>query len=224
MTYGCAAQRIEIVLGWSSFSFSLQLYPRCGLIRVWKSARNMFRRFSREAAEVLKVYYAGSKYFSHSTVARSYVEAIRRKHRIVSDVASADLVILHAIPPTYPEIFAAYPTLRRKYVVGYCVWEASDLPEIYKRNISRVREIWTCSQYCKTIFGKYHSKVIDIPHIVERNTGCSDPDRDCVKQAVHYEPGCVYYLAITKIHDKRKNVLALIKAFQDLSRMMPMRD
>src|SRR5437762_7069291 len=42
-----------------------------------------------------------------------------------------------------------YTTLFRS-LVGYCVWEASELPPLYQEAISQAQEIWTCSQYCRS--------------------------------------------------------------------------
>jgi glycosyltransferase involved in cell wall biosynthesis len=169
----------------------------------------------------LKVYYSVSTYVSHQRVAAGYRDLIRDGHHLVSDVKHADIVVLHHEPHNFGGIYRAYPILKNKYVIGYCVWEASELPEAYKRSISYVQEVWTASRYCYLSFEKHHPRVAYIPHLTERETGCSDEDSAYIKKMINHEEKCVYYLAIAKVLDKRKNVRTLIEAFQNQREKMP---
>jgi glycosyltransferase involved in cell wall biosynthesis len=157
-------------------------------------------------------------------VANAYRQIIQNRYTVITginDALSADVIVLHHEPHDYGALYSCFPELKNKYVIGYCVWEASELPETYKRSIQYVQEIWTASQYCYDIFAKYHPRVTYIPHLIDRNIDYSDEDCAFIKKAINYEERCIYYLSITKLWDKRKNVRGLIEAFQKQSKKMP---
>lgn len=168
-----------------------------------------------------RIHYVTSSYCSHARAANSYLGLIKAKYPIVATVESADIVIIHKEPHNYGAIFEAHPVLRQKYVIGYCVWEATELPEAYRRSISHVQEVWTCSQYCHNVFKNYHASVTRIPHTIHRPVICHEKDRQFVRTMTDYRDRHFYYLTITQKRDRRKNLRGLIRAFQNLSHSIP---
>jgi glycosyltransferase involved in cell wall biosynthesis len=168
-----------------------------------------------------KVSYGASKYLSHSRVARVYRELLRNHCEVVKDIDSADIVVLHFEPHGIPALFETYPALKKKYVIGYCVWEASELPSMYQEAIAPVQEIWTCSEYCREIFARCHPQVNYVPHVIERDTSYSDADIEYVRRAISYDRDNFYFLFVTKLWDLRKNTLALANAFYSQRSAMP---
>lgn len=171
--------------------------------------------------EGVKLCYLASEYMSHWRVAQEYSNLIGNRYRVVADAKEADIVVLHIEPCCYDHIYTKLNFLKEKYVVGYCVWEASELPDVYKHSISYLQEIWTCSRYCFNLFSKYHPVVTYIPHVIERNLSCSNADRALIRRVISYKSDCVYYLVLTKMSDKRKNAEQLIKAFNRLTFKIP---
>lgn len=169
----------------------------------------------------MSIYYNVARYYSFARTSRSYVDIIKRKYAVTEKLADSDVVILHHEPNNYAAFYENYPLLSRKYVISVSVWEASALPEVYKRSLAYVQEVWTCSTYCYNVFKNYHPKVTYIPHVVERDTACSQADRDFVRSAIDHQPQCVYYLTITKAWDKRKNLAGLVRTFRNYARAMP---
>jgi len=111
-----------------------------------------------------------SYYQSHRRVASVYKQMLSRRYSFAKSIDEADVVILHLEPHDYESIYNALPTLRNKYVISYCVWEASELPVAYQRSLALVQEVWTCSEYCLSIIKKHHERVFRIPHTIERET------------------------------------------------------
>lgn len=169
----------------------------------------------------VKISYGASKYQSHSRVARAYRELIREHCETVKEIQQADIVVLHFEPHCLESLFQTYPPLKNKYVVGYLVWEADELPAAYQRGISYVHEIWTCSQYCCDVFGRHHPRVKCVPHVIERDTNRSVTDRQYIQRLISYDPDGFYFLMITKLWDLRKNTKALVEAFQRQHANMP---
>jgi glycosyltransferase involved in cell wall biosynthesis len=166
---------------------------------------------------MLKIYYSASNYRSHRRVANSYLKILQDRCEIVNSGYTADIIVLHHEPHDFGALYRAFPILKDKYVIAYCVWEADVLPESYERSLSYVQEVWTASRYSCQIFRKYHDKVVYIPHVIERDTACSEEDLNFIREAVGHEPSCRYFLTITltitRDAVKRKNVGALINAF-----------
>jgi glycosyltransferase involved in cell wall biosynthesis len=169
----------------------------------------------------MQIYYVAPSYRSHARVARTYIDIIRSRYRLAANVADADVVMVHREPHNYGDIYRAYPSLRRKYVVAYAVWEATELPEAYKRSIGHVQEVWTCSRYCADVFGKYHPCVTYIPHAIHRSSECDDRDRRLVREMLSYSKEDINFLIITKTRDKRKNLQGLIRMFRHLQQRIP---
>jgi len=175
----------------------------------------------RSSLQTVKVCYGASKYPSHARVARTYRNLLRNQCETVKEIDRADIVILHFEPHCFESLFETYPALKNKYVIGYCVWEASELPTAYQKGVSCVQEIWTCSRYCFEIFGRHHPEVKYVPHVVERDTNCTDADREYVRRIVSYDQDNFYFLTITKLWDLRKNTESLVAAFQRQQAAMP---
>lgn len=169
----------------------------------------------------MKIYYSASSYASHLRAAKAYRALMGRAYPLVDNVASADLVILHHEPRDFAALYADYPELRRKYVVSYCVWEADELPEAYKRSLSHVQEVWTCSGYSKAAFDKHHPNVRLVPHVVERDCRFSPADLQQVQQRLRYDSKQTYFLAIALQASVRKNLSALVRAFNAVQSQLP---
>jgi glycosyltransferase involved in cell wall biosynthesis len=167
------------------------------------------------------LHYAASQYRSHWRAAGAYCTLLCDKYHFTPTIADADIVILHYEPHVYDLIYQRYPALKHKYVIGCCVWEATALPEEYQRGISNVQEIWTCSQYSFSVFAKHHGNVWCMPYVVERDMTSTVSDHHFIKNAIHYETGCTYYLTIARLWDKRKNVEALVEAFKTVRSLVP---
>lgn len=169
----------------------------------------------------MKIYYAASSYASHLRAAKAYRALIGASYPLVNEIASADVVILHHEPRDFATLYADYPALRQKYVIGYCVWEANELPEAYKASISHVQEIWTCSKYSQAAFDEHHPNVHYVPHVIERDIRFSPADLEYVEQRVGYDPTQTYFLAVALQASARKNLGALIRAFSAARSQMP---
>ena len=169
----------------------------------------------------MKICYGRSNYLSHRREAGVYRDLIGSRHTLVRDPSAADVVILHLEPRDYSALYQANTMLMKKHVIAYCVWEASELPDVYKQSLSHVQEIWTCSSYCAEIFKRYHRNVACIPHVIERDKSFSDADLAYVKRAIEYDPKCKYFLTIALRANRRKNLDALLRAFQRGQRNMP---
>jgi glycosyltransferase involved in cell wall biosynthesis len=171
-----------------------------------------------------KVFYAVHPYQSHARVAADYRRIIGRVYDVITDQASAadaGIILLHVEPRDYEALYRKYPVLGDRYVISCCVWEADDLPDSYKNSLSYVQEVWTCSRYCQSVLARYHPNVTYIPYVIERDIACDDGDRDEVKRAIGHEPGCYYFLTITRLTDLRKNAETLVRVFERYSDAMP---
>jgi glycosyltransferase involved in cell wall biosynthesis len=171
--------------------------------------------------QTAKVCYLSSDYASLRRTADAYREIIRSKYMLVDNPTEAEVLIVHSTPCQIEAICTRHPSLRDKFVIGYCTWEASHLPDVYKNAISFADEIWTCSEYCRRVFENYHPRVVRIPHVIERQTAVPDSDHALVKRLVGFESGLVYFLSIGKICDKRKNLPVLVRAFHEVAPAMP---
>lgn len=169
----------------------------------------------------MRLYYDVARYYSFARTGRDYVELIKRKYPVTEKFADADVVVLHREPHDYAAIYETFPLLSQKYVISFSVWEASELPEAYKRSLAYVQEVWTPSRYCYDVFRNYHPNVVCVPHVVDRDMACSQADRDFVRSAIDHQTQCVYFLNLNKAWDKRKNLAGLVKAFRKYARAMP---
>jgi len=168
----------------------------------------------------LKVCYFMQTYPSFLRTALQYRRLLGKRYLLTS-VADADVVVLHGDFTCIQSWLERFPSLSAKYLIGYCVWETSDLPVAARRALLAMREVWTCSEYCRAIFSKYHSSVKVIPHIIERDTAFSDQDLATIKNLVTYDANQSYFLSIGRIGDVRKNLHFLIEQFEDCVNSMP---
>jgi glycosyltransferase involved in cell wall biosynthesis len=170
----------------------------------------------------VKVCYSSASYRSHRRQATAYADVLRRACDLVPEerAAEADVIVLHHEPHAYERIYRQYPALTRKYVIGYCVWDANGLPASYPPTLSRLQEIWTPSYYSFAAFAPHHPRVFLIPHIVERAPSAGH-DLDRVRAALHYRDDAIYFLSIARLSDTRKNVRTLVDAFLRQSPSMP---
>ena len=169
----------------------------------------------------MNVYYSASTYGSHLRVAKTYRALIGGLLPLVDSLAAARVVVLHHEPRDFTALFEQYPALQKRYVIGYCVWESTELPRAYQESIRHLHEVWTPSTYSKAAFDEHHPNVHRIPHVIERDTRFTEADLERVKRQINYDPSTRYYLAVALQANKRKNLAALVRAFNDLRSKMP---
>src|SRR5437016_2432995 len=152
----------------------------------------------------LKLWYEIHNYQSHRRVASVYRHMLSQRYILAKSLDDADVVILHLEPHNYESIFNSLPILRTKYVISYCVWEASELPVVYQRSLGLVQEVWTCSEYCLRVIKKYHPHVFRIPHTIERAQSNYDVDEVIVRRLICFDPHNYYFLCIARTCIYRK--------------------
>jgi len=140
---------------------------------------------------------------------------------LAKSIDDADVVILHLEPHNYESIFNSLSKLRTKFVISYCVWEASELPVAYQRSLGLVQEVWTCSEYCLAAIMKCHPRVFRIPHTIERAQASYDLDDVIIRRLICFDPHCYYFLSIGRTHIYRKNLLGLLRTFEAAGSSMP---
>jgi len=161
----------------------------------------------------MKVGYLLSSYVSHLKAGAEYIKALRLLGvETVSDPETADAVILHDEPPSYPLYFQRLPVLRHKYVIAYAVWETDILPQAYLKGLRLVDEIWTCSEYTRTVFSRHFDNVYKVPHVVPAYR-VSRPDVEYLKDLLNYDPEAYYFYTIADAINPRKNLFAAVEAF-----------
>jgi len=169
----------------------------------------------------LKLWYEIHNYPSHRRVALVYKQMLSQRFSFAKSIDDADVVILHLEPYDYESIYNALPALRNKYVISYCVWEASDLPVAYQRSLALVQEVWTCSNYCVDIIKKHHPRVCRIPHTIERETASHDVDDAIIRRLISFDPNNCYLLSIGRTLGTRKNLTELVRIFEATTLSMP---
>jgi len=169
----------------------------------------------------LRICYLASEYQSHARVAHDYQGIIAKRHTLVGDPQSADIVIIHIEPHDFATLYRDFPCLKTKFVIAYCVWETDKLPETYIRSLALVQEVWTCSEYCREVIAKYHHNVFKVPHIISRELEVLDVDRKKIRRLINFDPNCIYFLSVSMLWDSRKNTGFLVEAFQRLREKMP---
>jgi glycosyltransferase involved in cell wall biosynthesis len=146
---------------------------------------------------------------------------LSRCYSFAKSIDEADVVILHLEPHNYESIYNALPNLRNKFVISYCVWEASELPVAYQRSLALVQEVWTCSEYCLSIIKKHHARVFRIPHTIERETASHDVDDAIIRRLISFDPRNYYFLSIGRTLGARKNLKELVRIFEATASSMP---
>src|SRR6266566_9898723 len=162
----------------------------------------------------LKLWYEIQNFQSHRRVASIYRHMLSQRYIFAKTIDEADVVILHVEPRNYELIFENLASITTKYVISYCVWEASELPAAYQRSLALVQEVWTCSGYCEGIIKKYHRCVFRIPHTIEREQSTHDLDEVIIRRLICFDPRYYYFLAIARTGTLRKNVRGLVHTFE----------
>ena len=169
----------------------------------------------------LKFWYEIHNYQSHRRVAEVYKQMLTRRYTPAESIDGADVVVLHLEPHDYASIYNQFPGLRTKYVISYCVWEASELPETYRQSLALVQEVWTASKYCVDIIKRCHPNVFRIPHTMERELHSHPIDDEIVRRVICYDPRNYYFLAIGRTLGSRKNLSGLVRLFETTAPLMP---
>jgi glycosyltransferase involved in cell wall biosynthesis len=169
----------------------------------------------------LKFWYEIHNYQSHRRVAEVYRQMLTRRYSSAESIDDADVVVLHLEPHNYESLYNRFPSLRTKYVVSYCVWEASELPEIYQRSLALVQEVWTCSNYCLAVIRKHHPRVFCVPHTMERERLNHDIDDVIIRRLICFDPKNYYFLSIGRTLGARKNLAGLTSLFESMASSMP---
>src|SRR5579864_1621113 len=168
-----------------------------------------------------KVSYSLTRRPSQAKVASIYQDIIRERYQITGNSDEADVVIIHHPPWHYTTSYAIHPLLKEKYVIACCVSHADDIPATWKRGLELVQEVWTCSQYCYDVFSNYHSNVIKLPYVVDRDLTASEDALECARRLIGYQPGLVYFFNIAQVAEPRKNIEAMVRSFVKVSKDIP---
>lgn len=168
-----------------------------------------------------KLWYHVQKYQSHARVGAVYESLLRSHFQFAHTPKNADIIILHIEPHDYASLYEAAPYLRSKYVISYAVWEATPLPDAYKKSLALVQEVWTASQYCVNVIRASHPNVYLIPHVVERNRRADALDGEIVRRLMLFDPSAYYFLSIVRTLGFRKNVKGLVNAFLNVAEECP---
>lgn len=171
----------------------------------------------------VRICYSSTRYRSHWRAASAYIDVLGSAYELVPEerYADADVLVLHHEPHQLEAVYRRHPDLLERYVIGYLVWDADRLPESCHQSVARLHEIWTCSRYSHAAFARHHPRVVRIPFIVDRDEASSQEDLAWARAAVRHEEDAVYFLAIARWHDMRKNMRTLVDTFLRLSPRMP---
>lgn len=169
----------------------------------------------------LKVYCGHQNYLSHARAAQDYQAILTSLCTVVDDPAACDVAILHHEPSEYLRLFEEIPALRRKYVIGYCVWESDTLPSALCAGVKPMDELWTASVYCLQAFAEAHPRVLWVPHVVAFDTTRSPEDEAAVAELLQLPEGTFNFLHITTAGIRRKNTQGLREAFTYVSKRLP---
>ncbi|PYU00997.1 MAG: hypothetical protein DMG38_05475 [Acidobacteria bacterium] len=169
----------------------------------------------------LKFWYEIHNYQSHRRVAEIYRQMLSRRYIPAVSVDDADVVVLHLEPHDYESIYNQFPALRKKYVISYCVWEASELPAAYQRSLALVQEVWTCSEYCVGVIKKHHPRVFRVPHTIVREQLNHDIEDEIIRRLICYDRQNYYFLSIGRTLGSRKNLSGLVQVFETTASSMP---
>jgi glycosyltransferase involved in cell wall biosynthesis len=167
----------------------------------------------------MKILYLLSRYVSHLKAGTEYIKALRSLGvEMVNNPESADVVILHDEPPSYPLYFERFPILKEKYTIGCAVWETDMLPDIYIQALHLVNEIWTCSEFTHGVFTKYFNNVYKIPYVVPSYDVKPSNIRG-MEGILAYDPEAYYFYTIADSINPRKNLLTTVESFLKVQSM-----
>jgi glycosyltransferase involved in cell wall biosynthesis len=166
----------------------------------------------------MRLHYVLSDYVSHLKTGLAYRGLLERLGvELVDDAAAADAIVLHDEPPTYPLHLARLGAAARgKPVVAYAVWETDVLPTVYREALGGVLEVWTASRHAeRAMRAAGLERVFVVPHLVQPPETQHDVLASML-QRISHEPRCFYFFTICDAGNPRKNVAALLAAFERL--------
>ena len=169
----------------------------------------------------LKISYSLTRRASQSRIASAYLEMIAASHDIIGMQDAADVVIVHHPPRNYETVYALHPALTDRYVVSCCVPHAEGIPDLWKRNLERVQEVWTPSEFCRRALEPYHPNVVVMPYPIERDMTMSAEARTGVARMIGFDPDLVYFLMVAPLEEPRKNIPSLVETFTRVCSEMP---
>ncbi|MDR3443918.1 MULTISPECIES: glycosyltransferase [unclassified Dyella] len=169
----------------------------------------------------LKISYSLTRRASQSRIASAYIDILGADHDVTGSQDTADIVIVHHPPRNYETVYALHPALKDRYVISCCVPHAEDVPSQWQRNLERVQEVWTPSEFCRKALERYHSNVVVMPYVVERDMTISEEARAGVARMIGFSPDLVYFLAVGPLDEPRKNIPELVRTFTRVSASMP---
>ncbi|MDR1243235.1 MAG: glycosyltransferase [Deltaproteobacteria bacterium] len=192
--------------------------------------------------ELLRIFYYLSGYISHCIAGLDYVNCLKQSGHTLCVVhpesgapadllpageqedfaRKAELVILHEDPAVYPAIYAQWPFLKEKRVVGYVAWENEILNRCLTDPLQLVSEVWTCSDFCRSAISPHVRKCSVLPHLVQRGAFNQEDARwvknflRAIKSKGQEEE--FIFLSVVDAVNPRKNLQGLLTAFNLLLR------
>lgn len=155
-------------------------------------------------------------YLSYQQASRALRSAlVAAGAALVAEPRLADAVLIHDELGRVPAYFARFPSLRDKYVVGYVVWETDRLPPNRIAALALLDALWTPSCFTLALLSRHHRDVTRVPHVVERRPAGNEA-LDAMRARVQHDERLFYFYAITRGDDPRKNLPALLGAFERL--------
>lgn len=171
----------------------------------------------------MRIFYHLSQYISHKKAGLAYIQCLKNlNHHVFSDVAlldSADFAIIHDDIHNFPAIFKANPAILNKYTVAYTVWENEIFPEECAKKLAGMNEVWTCSSFVEKAMLKHFAHVQVLPHLVQKIPVSLDV-LEWAKQRIGCEQGRFSFFSICDAVNPRKNITALIAAFQSVQKLV----
>lgn len=157
----------------------------------------------------MNIHYHLSQFISHARAGADNMRALEAAgHTLVASPVKADLVVLHDEPPYWAGRFknVAAP------VVAYCVVETDPMPPSWVEPLRGVSEIWTCSEFSRSILARELDEVCLVPHVVRR-PHLARQDLKRVRELVGEAADTYTFYTICDGANPRKNLPALLRAF-----------
>ncbi|MGE4553439.1 MAG: glycosyltransferase [Desulfovibrionaceae bacterium] len=166
-----------------------------------------------------RVLYCLANYVSHRQAGQANMTALAAAGvELTDDPARADLAVIHDEPP----FFAQYmKRLRGLPVVAYCVWEMDPLPDAYALPLAIAEEVWTASEFSRSLLAARLPRVAVVPHVVQRPR-VSAADLAWMRRRLGMGDEREYWFyAVMDALTARKNIGALLEAFCRVRAMHP---